>query len=65
MRSALVGVYFHDDEERRHAFTRASAEITHRDPRAVAAAMAVADTAAWMTRDDGNVEQLLNRDVVQ
>jgi ADP-ribosyl-[dinitrogen reductase] hydrolase len=46
MRSALIGVYFKDDVPRRHAFVAASTRITHSDPKAEAAALAVADAAA-------------------
>lgn len=56
MRTALLGVYFSDNAERRREFVRASTQITHRDPRAEIAALAVAETAAWMAerRDDAN-----------
>jgi ADP-ribosylglycohydrolase len=49
MRSALLGVYFANEPERRRQFVRASTQITHRDPRAEVAAQAVAETATWMT----------------
>ena len=48
MRSAIIGVVLANDPERRREFVRASSELTHRDPRAIAAAFAVAETAAWM-----------------
>ncbi len=48
MRSALLGVYFAEDTAARREFVQASTEITHRDPRASIAALAVAETAAWM-----------------
>jgi ADP-ribosylglycohydrolase len=59
MRSAILGVYFADDCKRRQEFVRASSEITHRDPRAIIAALAVAEAAAWMSRQDDEIEALL------
>jgi ADP-ribosylglycohydrolase len=46
MRSAVIGVFFADDPQRRQTFTAASTRLTHRDPRAEIAALAVAETAA-------------------
>lgn len=59
MRSALLGVYFADDPERRRQFVHASTQITHRDPRAEIAAFAVAETAAWMLNPGNDVADLL------
>lgn len=59
MRTALLGLYFGDDAERRRQFVRASTQITHRDPRAEIAALAVAETAAWMAEQRGDVDALL------
>lgn len=39
MRSVLLGAYFADDPDKRHAFVRASARLTHVDPRAEIAAL--------------------------
>ncbi len=47
MRSALIGVYFHDKPHERHAFTRAATLLTHTDPKALTGAQAVAEAAAW------------------
>lgn len=52
MRSAVLGVFFADDPVRRKAFVQASTEITHRDPRAQIAALAVAEIAAWMIAEN-------------
>jgi ADP-ribosylglycohydrolase len=60
MRSALLGVFFAHDSERRRAFVRASAELTHRDPRAEIAAAAVAETAAWMAQSQLDSDALLD-----
>jgi ADP-ribosylglycohydrolase len=50
MRSAVLGVWFANDAERLREFVRASTRLTHTDPRAEAAALAVALTAAWGAR---------------
>lgn len=59
MRTALLGVYFAFDPARRRQFVRESTQITHRDPRAEIAALAVAETAAWMTLHREDVDVLL------
>lgn len=59
MRTALLGVYFADDAERRQRFVRASTQITHRDRRAEIAALAVAENAAWMAQQRDDVDALL------
>lgn len=51
MRSALLGAVFAEDIQRRRAFVRASTRLTHLDPRAEVAALAVAEAAAWIVRD--------------
>jgi ADP-ribosyl-[dinitrogen reductase] hydrolase len=57
MRSALLGVYFAESPEQRREFVRASAHLTHRDPRAEIAAAAVAETAALLTNGwDGEAD---------
>lgn len=53
MRSAVIGVFFAGDELRIRTFVEASTRLTHTDPRAVIAALAVALTAAWATRNSG------------
>lgn len=59
MRSAVLGVYFVDDAVARALFVQAATEITHRDPRALIAALAVAETAAWMAKARDDAEALL------
>ena len=59
MRTALLGVYFADDAERRRQFVGVSTRITHRDPRAEIAALAAAETAAWMAERCDDVDGLL------
>lgn len=46
MRSPIIGVFFATDSEKRMAFTKASAQLTHTDPRAIEAAILVAESAA-------------------
>lgn len=46
MRAPLIGAHYASDTARRHAFVDASTLLTHRDPRALSAARAVADVAA-------------------
>jgi ADP-ribosyl-[dinitrogen reductase] hydrolase len=50
MRSAIIGLRWAEDADRRHAFIAASTAITHRDQRALTAALAVAEAAAWTTQ---------------
>jgi len=52
MRSALLGAFFADDESRRRDFVTASTRLTHTDPRADTAALAVAEAAAWIARGE-------------
>jgi ADP-ribosyl-[dinitrogen reductase] hydrolase len=47
MRSAIIGAFFWNNSERRRAFAEASTEITHRSWQADAAALAVAECAAF------------------
>ena len=48
MRCALLGVSFHDDEQKRRDYTKISTELTHRDPKALYGAMAVVETVAFI-----------------
>ncbi len=52
MRVAPIGARFADDEAARRAFVSASTRLTHTDVRALAGARAVADTAAWIFREE-------------
>jgi ADP-ribosyl-[dinitrogen reductase] hydrolase len=54
MRSTVIGAFFADDEQRRREFVWASTRLTHTDPRAETAALAVAEAAAWLV--SGQVE---------
>jgi ADP-ribosyl-[dinitrogen reductase] hydrolase len=61
MRSAIIGAYFSDDEHRRREFVEASTRLTHTDPRAEAAALAVAEAAAWMVGEQDSSIHFLER----
>lgn len=52
MRSAVIGAAFANDEPKRREFVAASTRLTHTDPRAEIAALAVAEAAAWIVRGD-------------
>jgi ADP-ribosylglycohydrolase len=52
MRSAIVGCYFSADAAKRREFIEASTFITHRDPIALAGAMAIAEVAAKLTNGE-------------
>jgi ADP-ribosyl-[dinitrogen reductase] hydrolase len=59
MRSAIIGVYFAADLGKRHAFVSASTRLTHTDPKAETAALAVAEAAAWAVNQNEPIEQWL------
>lgn len=61
MRSALIGAYFAEDPATRRTFVAASTQITHTDPRAETAALAVAEAAAWAVRQDEPIDEWLSR----
>lgn len=50
MRSAILGAVFAHEPGKRREFVRASTRLTHLDPRAETAALAVAEAAAWIAR---------------
>jgi ADP-ribosylglycohydrolase len=61
MRSAVLGAWFADDTKRLGDYVSASTRLTHTDPRAETAALAVALTAAWAARhpvDDATIAML-------
>lgn len=47
MRSAILGLFFANDAQRRREFVSAATRLTHTDPKAGTAALAVAEAAAW------------------
>lgn len=52
MRSSLLGCYFATDTSARRAHVVASTLLTHSDPRALAGALAIAETAARIARGE-------------
>lgn len=61
MRSAIIGAYFADDPAKRRAFVSASTRLTHTDPKAETAALAVAEAAVWAANQNESIEQWLTR----
>lgn len=53
MRSAIIGAYFFDDAQKRRAFVSAATCLTHTDPQAETAALAVAEAAALSVGQSG------------
>lgn len=61
MRSPLLGAVFAAEPDCLHAFVEASTRLTHTDPRAATAALAVAEAAAWLVRGGADPEELFAR----
>jgi ADP-ribosylglycohydrolase len=59
MRSAIIGAYFADEPEQRRSFVSAATKLTHTDPKAETAALAVAEAAAWAVNQKESLEQWL------
>jgi ADP-ribosylglycohydrolase len=59
MRSAIIGVFFAKEPEKRREFVAAATRLTHTDPKAETAALAVAEAAAWASLESSTVEALL------
>jgi len=59
MRSALIGVYFTDDQDKRRAFVSAATRLTHTDPKAETAALAVAEAAALAANQSVSTKEWL------
>lgn len=60
MRSAVVGVFWADDETKRREFARAACRLTHTDPRAEESAVLVAEAAA-LASDRASTERVLSQ----
>jgi ADP-ribosyl-[dinitrogen reductase] hydrolase len=56
MRAALIGAVHADNAALRRAYVLASTSLTHRHPHALAAAQAVAATAAWLVKEGSEDE---------
>lgn len=61
MRSAILGAYFADEPAKLRGFVSAATRITHTDPKAQTAAMAVAEAAALAVSRNDPIEKLLHR----
>jgi ADP-ribosyl-[dinitrogen reductase] hydrolase len=59
MRSAILGAVFAHEPERRREFVRASTRLTHLDPRAETAALAVTEAAAWIVRGEESIDDFI------
>jgi len=60
MRSGIIGAYFYDEPEKRREFVHAATFLTHTDPRAVTAALAVAEATALAVRPGKPIEDWLS-----
>jgi ADP-ribosylglycohydrolase len=60
MRSAILGTYFAEDANKRRAFVSAATRLTHTDPKAETAALAVAEAAALSVGQSSSVEAWLS-----
>jgi ADP-ribosylglycohydrolase len=61
MRAPIIGVWFADDLAKRESFIRISTAITHRDPRAVEAALIIAETAAIAATSSETPEKIIDQ----
>ncbi|HZR17954.1 MAG TPA: ADP-ribosylglycohydrolase family protein [Verrucomicrobiae bacterium] len=61
MRSGIIGAYFFDDPIRRKEFVWAATRLTHTDPKAEVAALAVAEAAAWAVLGQEPLTELASR----
>lgn len=59
MRSAILGAVWSREPGKRREFVRASTRMTHLDPKAETAALAVAEAAAWIVRGDEPVDAFM------
>jgi ADP-ribosylglycohydrolase len=64
MRCAVIGGFFAGDIEQIRKYVRASTRLTHTDPKAETAALAVALTASWIVRNSesnhSNLDELFD-----
>ena len=61
MRSAIIGAFFADNPQRKRQFLVASKRLTHTDPRAETAALAVAEAAVWIVGRQDELGGFLKR----
>jgi ADP-ribosylglycohydrolase len=60
MRSAILGAYFAEDAKKRRTFVSAATRLTHTDPKAETAALAVAEAAALSVGQSSSTEAWLS-----
>ncbi len=58
MRSAVIGVFFRHDPQKRREFAIAACHVTHRDPRAEESAILVVEAAAMAVNSVSNAQAL-------
>lgn len=56
MRSAIIGAYFADNPTKRRQFVSAATRITHVDPKAEIAALAIAEMVAWTLQGSESIQ---------
>ncbi len=61
MRAPVIGLWFADNHDSRDGLMRASTAITHRDPRAVEAALIIAEATAIAGTETQGADEILNR----
>jgi len=61
MRSAIIGAYFAAEPTKRREFVSAATRITHTDPKAETAALAIAEAAAWAATRSEPLEGFLRQ----
>jgi ADP-ribosylglycohydrolase len=61
MRSAIIGAYFAEHRGLRREYVAAATRITHKDPRAETAAVAVAEAASWIVRQSGPLDHFVQQ----
>jgi ADP-ribosyl-[dinitrogen reductase] hydrolase len=61
MRAPVIGVWFVDNLAKRESFIRVSTAITHRDPRAVEAALLIAEAAAIAARSSETWDKIIDQ----
>lgn len=57
MRSGIIGAYFFDEPAKRREYVSAATRLTHTDPKAEVAALAVAEAAAWAMLQTEPIQQ--------
>jgi len=58
MRAAVIGAYWRDDPEKMVRFVIAGTRLTHTDPKAITAALAVARLTAWAMAEEPDLARI-------